>query len=264
MEKWADYCISKLSFKEGTEVKRISHVIAHKDNGDTIGESEERDRNWLVQKCEAGISFCCITKNENGKWNYVCSFSLNNGGFNWDADLPLAITRRKSFVSYYHREDEDYRDRFDNLFGDLVVNKSVEDGDIDSDNSDDYIKQLIQKKYLHDTTVLVVLIGTKTKCRKHVDWEISGALNLKVGGIYAGLLGLILPNHPDYGTGEATYSRMPDRLADNFKSEYAFIADWTDDRAKMQSYIEDAYSRRTSKKVERDNSRAQMSRNTCE
>ena len=65
--------------------------------------------------------------------------------------------------------------------------------------SDDYVKQLIQKGYLYDTTVLVVLLGAKTKCRKHVDWEMSGALNRKVGDTYAGLLGLMLLTHPDYG-----------------------------------------------------------------
>lgn len=31
-----------------------------------------------------------------------------------------------------------------------------------------------------------------------MDWEISGALNYKVGDHYAGLLGIVLPNHPDY------------------------------------------------------------------
>ena len=109
-------------------------------------------------------------------------------------------TKRKSFVSYYHKDNQDDRTKFENLFGDLIVSKSVEDGDIDSDNSDGYIKQLIQKDFLADTTVLVVLIGQKTKCRMHVDWEISGALNLKIGDNNAGLLGIILPSHSDYGT----------------------------------------------------------------
>src|SRR2546426_3884279 len=42
---------------------------------------------------------------------------------------------------------------------------------------------------------ILVLVGPKTKCRKHVDWEISAGLNKKVGG-YSGLLGVLLPGFP--------------------------------------------------------------------
>ena len=135
--------------------------------------------------------------------------------------------------------------------------------DIDGEN-DEYIKQLIQKGYLHDTTVLVVLIGNKTKCRKHVDWEISGALNFKVGDTYAGLLGLKLPSHPDFGTGQATYDLLPARFADNFKTGYAIIRDWTEDTVKIQSYIELAFDNRTCKSDKRTNSRTQMKDDTCQ
>ena len=116
---------------------------------------------------------------------------------------------------------------------------------------------------MSDTTVLVVLIGPKTKCRKHVDWEISGALNLKVGDNYAGVLGLKLPNHDDYGTGKYTYSKQPLRLTDNLKSGYAIIRDYTADRKKLQEYIELAFSNRSSIADSRTNSRAQLKINTC-
>jgi hypothetical protein len=177
--------------------------------------------------------------------------------------MPKILTKRKTFISYYHYDDQGYRDEFENLFGDLIVSKSVEYGDINSDNSDGYIKQLIQKEYLQDTTVLVVLIGSKTKCRKHVDWEISGALNKKVGDNYAGLLGILLPSHPDFGTGKAKHNLMPARLSDNLKTGYAIIRNWTEDRAKMQSYIEEAFSNRTAKSEKRVNSRVQMDEDTC-
>lgn len=174
------------------------------------------------------------------------------------------MTKRKSFISYYHKDDEQKRIEFDNLTDDMIVNKSVKVGDIDSDNGTDYIKQLIQNGYLKDTTVLIVLVGPKTKWRKHVDWEISGALNYKIGDTYAGLIGLILPGHPDFGTGQATYDLMPARLADNLKTGYAVVADWTEDRRIIQSSIEKAFDRRSSKKVDCSNSRIQMQRNTCE
>ena len=138
------------------------------------------------------------------------------------------------------------------------------DGDIDSDNSDEYIKQLIHRGYLHDTTVLIVLIGLNTMHRKHIDWEIYGALNYKVGDKYSGILGLKLPNHPDYGTGEHRCDLLPSRLADNLKSNYAIIRDWTDDRIKMQEYIELAFERRETHLNNIDNTRKQMTENTNE
>jgi hypothetical protein len=64
MAKWADYCISKIS----QENKTVSQVIIHKDNDTTIGDGEEKDRNWLVQKATSGYTFCCITKTKEGKW----------------------------------------------------------------------------------------------------------------------------------------------------------------------------------------------------
>lgn len=171
--KWADYCISKISFDDAG--KYITDCLVHPDNDDTIGEGVIRNRNWLVQKAENGNTFCCISKNVKGTWDWLCDFKYEGSSFKWNGTLPKCLTRRKTFVSYYHRDDQTYRKRFENLFGDLIVSKSVEYGDIDSDNSDEYIRQLIQKEYLSDTTVLVVLLGNKTKCRKHIDWEIAGA-----------------------------------------------------------------------------------------
>ena len=274
MEKWADYLISKVLYNQAGD--KIDKVIARKDNGDNVGDEVEMSRNTLIQHFASGKTFATMTKKPTGKWhklynvyytkNYYNDFISINSNPTKDnlGDIPLYITKRKTFISYYHKDDEQKRIEFENLTDDIIVNKSVANNDIDSDNSDDYIKQLIQREYLKDTTVLVVLIGNKTKCRKHVDWEISGALNYKVGNTYAGLLGLILPSHPNFGTGKATYDLMPARLADNFKTGYAVIADWTENRKTIQSHIELAFNRRSSLSDKRDNSRAQMQKNTCE
>jgi hypothetical protein len=56
--KWADYCISKLSFVENT--KTISEVFVHVDNGDTIEKGEIRDRNWLVQQTNNKKNFVAL------------------------------------------------------------------------------------------------------------------------------------------------------------------------------------------------------------
>lgn len=171
----------------------------------------------------------------------------------------------KVFVSYYHKEDEYYKDRFDKLFGHLFINKSVEPGDIDTDNSTDYIKHLIQEDYISDASVLVVLVGRKTYCRKHVDWEISAALNKKVGGGYSGLLGLLLPTYQGYGENKYEPNTIPARLHDNLKSGYAKLYRWTEDENEIQKWIEEAFRAREDKVDSIDNStRKQMEYNTCE
>jgi hypothetical protein len=262
MNKWANYLISKEKWKKNT--KTIDSFIVHLDNGEYVGEGIERNRNWVIQKLDAGSTFCCIHLCENEKWEKGSSvIKKSNGGLSWKDDLPLVITKRKSFISYYHKEDQDYKKKFKNLTSDLLVNKSVEGDDINSENKDEYIKQLIQNGYLNDTTVLIVLLGPKTKCRKHIDWEISGALNLKVGETYAGLLGLILPSHVDFGSDEYTLSELPQRLTDNLKTGYAVIRDYTTNRKKLQEYIELVFSNRSLKADKRINSRAQLQKNTC-
>lgn len=260
MVKWATFLISKVKWNNKN---RIESFYVHDDLGDTVGIGVERDRNWVVQQFQYSRTFCCIRKGKDGKWYRGNPIRLENGNLKWNDKLPLILTKRKTFISYYHFDDQNYKNELKNIASDLIVSKSVETGDINTDVSTNYIKQLVQKGFLYDTTVLIVLIGNKTKCRKHVDWEISGALNRKVGDNYAGLLGLILPNHPDFGTTKATYDLMPARLADNFKTGYAIIRDYTTDRIKLQNYIEEAFNNRTIKFNERVNSRLQMQRNTC-
>ena len=259
MEKWATFLVSKVKWNNN----RIISFYVHEYLGDTVDVGSEKDRNWIVQQFQYSKTFCCIHRTKEGQWCKGKPIRLENEEIKLNDKVPLLLTKRKTFISYYHNDDQYYNDELKNLASDLIVSKSVEHGDINSKVSTEYIKQLIQKGFLSDTTVLIVLIGKKTKCRKHVDWEISGALNLKVGNNYAGLLGLILPNHPDFGTGEATYSLMPARLADNFKLDYAVICDYTTDQVKLQNYIEKAFKNRSSKASDRINSLPQLQRNTC-
>jgi MTH538 TIR-like domain (DUF1863) len=258
-----EYFITRLSFREDGQL--IRDVTVYEYDRESLDNGATQNRQWMVNKVTAGYQISIMKPNPKVQSNWIRHnpFTYEGGYFKWEFKLPLNDTKRKTFVSYYHHDNQSDRTRFENLFGDLIVSKSVEYDDIDSKNSDEYIKQLIQNDYLADTTVLVVLIGPKTKCRKHVDWEISGALNLKVGDSNAGLLGILLPTHPDYGTGQATYDLMPARLADNIKSGYAIIRDWTDDRVKMQGYIEETFEKRSSMADKRTNSRIQMDKDTC-
>ncbi len=257
-----EYFVTKLSFRDDEKI--IRDVFAFEYDGTTLSEGETRQRHWLVNRANEGSKISVLKRNAKGKWSRGNQFTYNNNLFSWPETLPENITKHKTFVSFYHKDDQDYRERFENLFGDLVVSKSVDDGDIDSDTSDEYIKQLIQKDYLSYTTVLVVLIGAKTKCRKHVDWEISGALNYKVGDNYAGLLGLFLPSHPNYGADKYIPDLIPQRLHANVKSGYAVLRDWTDDRVKLQQYIEKGFAKRNESDKIVNKAIPQMQENTCE
>lgn len=171
--------------------------------------------------------------------------------------------KRKLFISYYHKDDEYYRYKFEELFGDLFVNKCVHPGDIDTDLGTDYIKRLIREKYISDTSVVIVLVGPKTYCRKHVDWEMSAGLMMKAGG-YSGLLGLCLPEHPDHGNDKYTEKITPHRLVDNLKTGYAKYYDWPTNRFSIKNWIEEAFNAKNNKYHLIDNSRPQFGHNRCE
>jgi len=259
MMKWADYCISKLS---KNDLGYIETVMCHQDHVQTISAGIERNRAWMVAEIAAGKTFCTVYRNSEDMWLWKGDITYN-GLFSWQ-DIPRNIVKRKLFISYYHYDDQQYKHDFSSLFEDLIVHKSVEDGDIDSDNSDDYTRRLIQKGYLSDTTVMVVLIGPNTHHRKHIDWEIWGALDKRIGEKRAGLIALLLPTHPDYGKDTYGVQRIPARIVDNLRSGYAVIKDWTTNRRTMQNYIEEVFSMRESHQEYVDNSRTQMRNNTNE
>lgn len=173
-------------------------------------------------------------------------------------------TRRKVFISYYHNDDQAYKNWFVQNFGNLFINKSVELGDISTDVSADYIKYLIQSDdFLADASVLVVLCGPNTWGRKHVDWEISGALSSKVGGC-SGVMGILLPTYQLLANGNYQYENIPPRLADNIKTGYADMYTWNYACASAQS-ISDAIEATFRKRAQTnliDNSRLQMQYNS--
>ena len=170
----------------------------------------------------------------------------------WYDQLPYQ-TKHKVFISYYHHDDEYYKHLFDGAFSHIFINKSVQPGDIDTDNSDEYIKHLIQKDYISDASVVIVLVGQNTKSRKHVDWEISAGLNKKVNG-YSGLVGILLPTFKLQPNGNYFYSDIPPRLADNIKSDYAEMYVWDYACTHMKDIVEEAFEKRISAVNKIDNS----------
>lgn len=53
---------------------------------------------------------------------------------------------------------------------------------------------IIRDNYLRDTSVLILLVGTETKKRKHVDWEIYSSMRNSAKNRKSGILVINLPS----------------------------------------------------------------------
>ena len=171
--------------------------------------------------------------------------------------------RHKVFVSYHHENDQFYRNRFETLFGehfDIMVSKSVQVGDLDSNLQDETIRQKIRDEYLRDSTVTVVLIGIETWKRKHVDWEIGASIRHTRYNPRSGLLGIYLPTYQlrDF-YGSLDPSGAPKRLHDNIKCGYSSVYSWSENPDTVQDWIHTAFENRN--KILPDNSRRPFVRN---
>jgi len=165
--------------------------------------------------------------------------------------------KHKVFISYYHLDDQPYKNYIDLNLSQNIINKSVRFGEYDSENSDEYIKRLIREDKISDSSVVIVLVGSNTKKRKHVDWEIYAALRPSING-NAGLIGIFLPGlKSDF----EKYCCLPERLADNVKSEYATLYDWGYAISHFDEIIEKAYNDRITKRSSIDNTRIQKKYN---
>ena len=172
-----------------------------------------------------------------------------------------ATPKHKVFVSFHH-EDEDYKKAFVDMMEGNIVDQSVEDGDIDDTRSStETIRQKIRDDFIRDATVTVVLIGPCTWQRKHVDWEIGSSLRDTRLNSRCGLLGILLPNHTNYGMTNYSSSLIPPRLADNCGGHdpFARIYDWSNDPKSVRRWIHRAFERRSG--TSPNNGRAQFGRN---
>ncbi|MCR6628897.1 MAG: TIR domain-containing protein [Magnetospirillum sp.] len=168
--------------------------------------------------------------------------------------------RHKVFVSYHHANDQWYRDQFEMLCiqADIAVMRSVQIGDIDPNLKTETIRQKIRDEYLADSTVTVVLIGTQTWQRKHVDWEIGSSIRQTQNSSRSGLLGICLPSYPLVNGGYDPHT-IPPRLYDNAQAGFAKIYGWSMKPADIQSWIHDAFERRD--KVNPNNARDSFANN---
>lgn len=170
------------------------------------------------------------------------------------------IQKHKVFISYYHHDDQYYKNYIDQYLSRNIVNKSVMFGEYDSENSDEYVKRLIREDKISNSSVIVVLVGPNTKKRKHVDWEIYAGLRKSING-NSGLVAIFLPTLPKATNGGYYYADMPARLADNIISKYADWYEWDYAIEHFDAIIEEAFNNRKTRKNLIDNSRIQMQKN---
>ncbi|MFW9778518.1 MAG: TIR domain-containing protein [Candidatus Heimdallarchaeota archaeon] len=167
--------------------------------------------------------------------------------------------RYRVFVSYHHENDEDYKKRFEEKGGSIVVSNQIQTEDIDSHSEMEAIIAKIRTKYLRDSTVTIVLVGKETWKQKQIDWEIAASIQ-KIQKIpRSGLMGLILPTHPNFSGKKVEPSLIPPRLYDNITNRYARIYHWTEKLSSIQSWIHAAVRRKERK--EPDNSRPLFRKN---
>jgi hypothetical protein len=144
------------------------------------------------------------------------------------------VPKRKVFISYHHRNDQDWFDHFTGKFSEqyeIFFDQSL-DGQIRSDDTE-YVNRRIREDFIVGSSITIVLCGTETWKRKYVDWEIYSTLHHEHA-----LLGIALPRH---------FKRdgliiVPDRLHDNIVSGYARWIMWQDNAAILKQEIETAIS----------------------
>ena len=166
------------------------------------------------------------------------------------------------FISYHHKNDENYKLEFERLFSgiyDIIETKAVTDGDIDPYLKTDTIRQKIRDEFIRSASVTVVLVGSETWKRKHVDWEISSSIRDTQLNSRTGLLGIILPTYLRTDITKYDKCTVPPRLQDNIESGFASIYNWSDDPYQVQGWIHDAFLRR--KQINPDNSRDMFGQN---
>ncbi|MYA49864.1 MAG: hypothetical protein F4Y25_03855 [Chloroflexi bacterium] len=122
-----------------------------------------------------------------------------HGGLTGGGVAMSQVPTPKVFISYYHEGDQEYKDRLVQALSSKAIDKSVSPGDIHDPNLPlDEVRRRIRDDHISDAIVTIVLIGPCTWQRKHVDWEISASIIDRRRNQRCGLMGLLLPHHPDY------------------------------------------------------------------
>lgn len=157
-------------------------------------------------------------------------------------------TKRRVFISHF-RGDKTEVDAFINYFANqqqvftpYVLGANDNDEFIKSTNPE-YVMSQIRQKYLQDSTVTLVLLGSCTHSRRYVDWEIKSSLRQGKDITPNGLIGILLPSK--------TSAYLPPRFEANWvKGEascYARYRAYPTSPEQLGGWIDDAYNARTAR-----------------
>ncbi|MCP4336851.1 MAG: hypothetical protein GY679_03315 [Mycoplasma sp.] len=95
------------------------------------------------------------------------------------------------FISFHHRNNQKHYEKISKIvkgigYRDISVNEGTKVDD-EEHKTDEQIRREIRDNFLKDLDVTIVIVGSDTKNRKHVDWEIYGSVydfqDGKSGGI---------------------------------------------------------------------------------
>ena len=103
---------------------------------------------------------------------------------------------RKVFISYHHDNDQYYKDTLDTWGKNngVFMSKSVDAYEIPDEWDDQQIRKYIRDNKLRDSSVTILLVGTETKYRKHVDWEIYSSMYDGQVSKQSGIIVITLPS----------------------------------------------------------------------
>lgn len=144
------------------------------------------------------------------------------------------------FISYHHDNDQFYKENLVTFAeqNSIFIDVSVDTGDISEDFDDEYVRKIIRDNYLQDSTVTIVLVGTETKFRKHVDWEIHSSMYDGTVNKRSGILVINLPTISNssyrvaYGDEEKAliYPEITKWISVDTKAEYERLYPYMPDR----------------------------------
>ena len=170
--------------------------------------------------------------------------------------------RRKVFISYF-RGDRSEVEEFVDFWGTaqgVFIPRIVGacGGEIINSQNAEYVIAKIRHEQISDSTVTMVLVGSCTHSRRHVDWEIKASLRQGADSKPNGLVGIVLPS-------KGSRAHLPQRFLANWSGSDACYASYHSaptSALQLSNWIEDAYQARESRAKLIKNSSEMMAYNS--
>ena len=172
----------------------------------------------------------------------------------------------KVFISYHHADQDEvdsFIEKYDHQHQVFISRVLGVSQDIIDSNDTDYVMRRIRELYLRDTTVTLVLVGRCTWARRYVDWELQSSLRSGTTVTPNGVLGIVLPS-------AGKQPKMPERLRANLpdaanqgsnQNAYARLYWYPSSKVQLESYIDEAFHARATRRRSISNPRDHFERN---